>query len=294
MATTAPKAATAPLRVATGWQWPRLGTHLLLAAGALVMLYPLLWMLSSSFKPETDIFTDLSLWPQEIVTDNYARGWEGTAGVSFGRFLLNTMLVCAGAVIGNVIACSMAAYAFARLDFKFKRVWFAVMLGSIMLPHHVTLIPQYTLFSNLGWINTYLPLILPKFLAVDAFFIFLLVQFIRGIPRELDDAAKVDGATPFGIFFRIIVPLLVPALTTTAIFTFIWTYDDFFSQLIYLSDAPLFTVQVGLRSFLDSSGESAWGAMFAMSILSLLPVFLFFVVFQRLIIEGISTTGLKG
>jgi multiple sugar transport system permease protein len=271
----------------------RLLAHALLIAGALVMLYPLLWMLSSSLKPADQIFTDLSLIPREVVLSNYAEGWTG-AGIPFSAYFVNSFIVCLGAVVGNLVACSTAAYAFARLDFRFKRLWFALMLLTIMLPAHVTLIPQYSLFLRLDWVNTYLPLIVPKFLAVDAFFIFLMVQFIRGLPRELDDAAKVDGCGPLGIYWRIVLPLLTPALVTTAIFTFLWTYDDFFSQLIYLSDTALYTVPLGLRLFLDSSGQSAWGPMFAMSVVSLLPTFLFFLFFQRLIIQGISTTGLKG
>ena len=267
--------------------------HAALIVGALVMIYPLLWMLASSLKPEDQIFTDLSLIPKELVLSNYVEGWS-TAGQSFGRYFINSLIVCVGAVAGNLIACSMAAYAFARLDFRFKRVWFALMLLTIMLPQHVTLIPQYAIFLSLDWVNTYLPLIVPKFLATDAFFIFLMVQFIRGLPADLDDAAKVDGCTPFGVYWRIILPLLVPALTTTAIFTFLWTYDDFFSQLIYLSDTALFTVPLGLRLFLDSTGESSWGPMFAMSVFSLLPTFAFFLLFQRWLVEGISTTGLKG
>jgi multiple sugar transport system permease protein len=271
----------------------RLLAHAGLIVGALVMIYPLLWMLASSLKPEDQIFTDLSLIPEEVILSNYVEGWSG-AGQSFATFFTNSLIVCVGAVVGNLIACSMAAYAFARLDFRFKRVWFALMLLTIMLPQHVTLIPQYAIFLSLDWVNTYLPLIVPKFLATDAFFIFLMVQFIRGLPGELDDAAKVDGCGPFGVYWRIILPLLVPALTTTAIFTFLWTYDDFFSQLIYLSDTGLYTVPLGLRLFLDSTGESSWGPMFAMSVVSLLPTFAFFLLFQRWLVEGISTTGLKG
>lgn len=271
----------------------RLIIHVLLITGALVMIYPLLWMLASSLKPEAQIFSDLSLIPREVVISNYVEGWRG-AGTPFSVFFVNSFIVCLGAVIGNLIACSMAAYAFARLDFRFKSFWFALMLVTIMLPYHVVLVPQYTIFLNLEWVNTYLPLIVPKFLATDAFFIFLMVQFIRGIPRELDDAAKVDGCGPFGIYWRIMLPLLRPALVTAAIFTFLWTYDDFFSQLIYLSDTALYTVPLGLRLFLDATGDSAWGPMFAMSVLSLMPPFLFFLFFQRLIVEGIATTGLKG
>lgn len=271
----------------------RLVRHALLIAAAVVMLYPLLWMFSASFKTEDQIFATGGLLPDPFDAANYAEGWNGV-GTSFGRFLLNSAVVCLGAVIGNVIACSLAAYAFARLDFPFKRTLFAVMLVTIMLPHQVTLIPQYSVFLNLGWVNTYLPLIVPKFLAVDAFFIFLMVQFIRGIPRELDQSAEIDGCGPFSVYWRIVMPLARPAVVTTAIFTFIWTYDDFLSQLIYLSDQGKLTVPLGLRLFLDSTGESSWGPMLAMSVVSLLPVFGFFLAFQRLIVEGISTSGLKG
>jgi multiple sugar transport system permease protein len=163
-----------------------------------------------------------------------------------------------------------------------------------MLPYHVTLIPQYILFLNLDWVDTFRPLVVPKFLAVDAFFIFLLVQFFRTIPRELDDAAKIDGCGPFRIYWKIILPLSLPALATAAVFTFIFTWDDFFGPLVYLNDIQSYTVQLGLRSFVDSTGKSDWGALFAMSVLTLLPVFAFFVFFQRLLIQGISTTGLKG
>ena len=279
-------------RTRPAW-WRRGVLHALMIAGALAMIYPLLWMISSSVKPSQLIFTDLSLWPKQVTWANYRTGWHGVQYV-FGHYVLNSLFVSTCAVVGNLVACSMVAYAFARLQFRFKKMWFALMLGTIMLPQHVTIVPQYVLFHKLHWINTYFPLILPHFLAVDAFFIFLLVQFMRGIPRELDDAASLDGAGPIRIFFSIILPLTRPALVTAAIFTFIWTWDEFFSSLIYLNDVDKFTVPLALRLFIDGAGESSWGQLFAMSTLALLPVLLLFMVFQRFIVEGISTTGLKG
>jgi multiple sugar transport system permease protein len=267
--------------------------QLALAAASLVMLYPLLWMLASSFKPENEIFGSASLWPSEFSLDSYVRGWNGLE-VSFTRFTINSLIVAISAVIGNVIACSLAAFAFARLRFRGQNLWFALMLGTLMLPYQVTLIPQYVLFLNLDWVDTFLPLIVPKFLAVDAFFIFLLVQFFRGIPRELDEAAMMDGCGPWRIYWKINMPLAVQALATTEIFTFIWTWDDFFGPLIYLNDINSYTVQLGLRTFVDSTGKSDWGGLFAMSVLTLVPVFLFFVFFQKLLIQGIATTGMKG
>jgi multiple sugar transport system permease protein len=163
--------------------------HAILCVASIAMLYPLLWMLASSFKPESDIFGSAALWPRSFSLDAYWRGWSGLQ-VSFGKFFLNSLLVSSCCVIGNVASCSLTAYAFARLKFRGQNFWFALMLGTLMLPYHVTLIPQYILFLNLGWVDTFLPLIVPKFLAADAFFIFLLVQFFRSIPRELDEACR--------------------------------------------------------------------------------------------------------
>jgi multiple sugar transport system permease protein len=271
----------------------RASTHTLLTAGALIMLYPLLWMISGSLKPTDEIFTNPGLWPHRLTLDNYPSGWNAL-GTGFGWFFVNSLLVSLVAVAGNTVSCSMAAYAFARLRFRLKRLWFALMLISIMLPIHVLIIPQYTLFHALGWIGTFLPLMVPKFLAVDGFFIFLMVQFIRSLPTELDDAARIDGCGPVQIYRRVILPLMTPALLTTAIFTFIWTWDDFFSQLVYLDDINHYTVPMALRAFLDSSGDSNWAAMFAMGTLALVPVLAFFLIFQRRITDGISTTGLRG
>jgi len=273
----------------------KFATLLLVLLGSLVMLYPLVWMIASSFKPVADIFGDsASLWPSRFTFENYAKGWAGISGISFAVFYKNSFLLVACSIIGNIVSCSLTAYAFARLDFTFKGILFACMMGTLMLPHHVTLIPQYVFFYKLDWINTLLPLITPRFFATDAFFIFLMVQFIRGLPLELDNAAKIDGCNHFQTFSRVIFPLLLPALVTTAIFTFIWTWNDFFSQMIYISDLRSFTVSLALRSFVDTSGgESLWGALFAMSALSLVPVFLFFVLFQRFLVEGIATSGIK-
>jgi multiple sugar transport system permease protein len=263
-------------------------------AASVAMLYPLLWMLASSFKPQHLIFQDLSLWPDMFTLENYTNGWNGFTNISFGTFFQNSFIVVLFCIIGNLLTCSMAAYAFARLEFTGRNLWFALMFASLLLPHHVVLIPQYLLFDSLNWIDTYMPLIVPKFLATDAFFIFLMVQFIRGLPLELDQAAKVDGCGHVQIFGRIILPLLLPAIVTTSIFTLIWTWNDFFSQLIYISDPRKLTVALALRSFMDTMGQSAMGSLFAMSILSLIPIFVFFLVFQRWLIEGIATSGLKG
>ncbi|MGV2126472.1 carbohydrate ABC transporter permease [Agrobacterium vitis] len=274
-------------------RWPvSLILHIVLAAASLVMLYPLLWMLSGSIKDQSEIFGQASLIPSKVDFSAYMRGWFSTQ-VSFGTYFWNSLVIAVLTVVGNLFSCSLAAYAFARLEFRGRNIWFALMLGTLMLPYHVTLIPQYILFLELGWVKTILPLVVPKFLAVDAFFIFLMVQFFRGIPRELDEAAMMDGCSPWRIYWRIMLPLSLPVLATAAIFSFIWSWDDFFGPLIYLSDINTYTVQLGLRSFVDSTGSSDWSGLFAMSSLSLVPIFLIFLFCQRLLIDGIATAGLK-
>jgi multiple sugar transport system permease protein len=260
----------------------------------LVVLYPLLWMVGTSLKSPQEIASNLSVLPQHVTWANFGKGWSALPGITFGRFFLNSLVIAVAVVIANMASCVLTAYAFARLRFRFRRAFFAIMIGTLLLPAHVLIIPQYVIFRTIGWVNTPLPLIVPKLLATEAFFVFLMVQFIRSIPRDLDDQARVDGCNPYQVFWHVILPLTRPALVTTAIFSFIWTWNDFFSQLIYLNDLTKFTVPIGLRAFLDSTGTSAVGPMFAMSVLSLLPVFLFFLAFQRMLVEGISTSGLKG
>ena len=273
--------------------WRSLVKHGALIGASFGMVYPILWMIAGSLRPQEEIFGGTtSIIPSQVTIEAYRDGWFGLQ-VSFGRFFANSLAIAVLSSIGNVVASSVVAFAFARLKFFGRDLWFALMLGTLMLPYEVTLIPQYVLFQRLGWVNTWLPLVVPKFLAVDSFFIFLIVQFFRQLPRELDEAAQIDGCSAWGIYWRIILPLSGPVLATAAIFSFIWTWEDFFGPLIYVSDMKLYTVQLGLSTFVDSSGTSSWNELFAMSVLSLVPVFLIFLFFQRTLIEGIATTGMK-
>ncbi|MFF4889140.1 carbohydrate ABC transporter permease [Micromonospora chersina] len=261
-----------------------------------VVLYPLVWMVGTSVKSQAEIVNNVGLLPERFTPGNYVDGWTNF-DVGFGRFFLNSAMVSLLTVVGNALSCLLAAYALGRLRFRLRRVWFTVMIGTLLLPGHVLIVPQYILFRSLGLVGgdwPYLPLLIPHFLATEAFFVFLMVQFMRGIPRELDEAAKIDGASPYGVFRHVILPLSRPALVTTAIFSFIWTWNDFFRQLVFLSNLDDYTVPVALTLFIDSTSQSAVGPMFAMSVLSLLPVFLFFLAFQRMLVEGINTSGLKG
>ena len=272
----------------------RLVLNAFIVALGLGMLYPILWLIGASFKPSNMIFTDPGIWPKVFTAQNYSEGWKGIGIVGFNTFFKNSFIICLLSAFANAIFCSLTAYAFARLRFVGKKFWFAVMMITLMLPSHVTTIPRYIMFRNFGWINTFLPIIVPKFFATDAFFIFLLVQFIRGLPRDIDESALIDGCSKFGIYTRIIMPLTVPALITTLLFSFLWTWDDFFNQLLYLTSPNRYTVPMGLRLFLDSSGMSSWGPMFAMSVLSLIPAFILFFSLQKYFVRGIATTGIKG
>ena len=266
--------------------------HTGLIALSIVMIYPLIWLVVSSFKPNNEIFTDLGIFTTDLTVDNYVHGWTAQQ-LPFTVFLGNSTILVVGAIIGNLVSCSLAAYAFARLRFWGRNAYFAIMLGTIMLPFHVVLVPQFVIFRELGWLETFLPLIVPKLLATDAFFIFLMVQFIRGIPKEIFEAARIDGAGHARIFGQITLPLMVPALATTTIFTFIWTWGDFFGPLIYLRTRENFPVSVALKGFIDAQSSSNYGAMFAMSVVSLIPLFLAFLIGQKYLVKGIATTGIK-
>ncbi len=272
----------------------KLFTTILMSLGALIMLYPLAWMVVSSFKPEAMIFKDKSLIIKAFTLENYVRGLKGVAGTGFIDYIVNSLKVVIPVVIGTLFSCSFVGYAVARLTFPFRKLVFPVILLTMMLPIHATLIPRYIMFRNLNWIDTYLPLIVPSFFAIQGFFCYLFIEFMRGIPKELDQAATVDGCGPITIYFRIIMPLSVPVFITAAIFSFMWTYDDFFSQLIYINNPTKFTIALSLRQYTEAFELSAFGVLFAMSTLSLIPIFILFITCQKYLVEGIATTGLKG
>lgn len=259
-----------------------------------VMIYPILWLFASSLKGPSEIWTNMSsLFPKQIALNNYIEGWNGFGGITFATFFANSIFYATLATLFAVSASMLVAYGFARVKFAGRSFWFTCMILTLMLPAQVQIIPQYIFFSKIGWINSFLPLLVPR-LGGQAFFIFMIMQFIRGIPVELDEAAEIDGCSKAGIFFRIILPLIQPAMITAAIFSFYWTWEDFLTPVIYLNNPKLYTVSLALRSFADPSSATNWGAIFAMSCLSLVPVFLIFIFFQRYLVQGIATTGLKG
>lgn len=268
--------------------------HVFTLLFALSMIYPLVWMIASSFKPSEEVLrTAQNLFPEKATLQNFIAGWKGFAGISFSRFFSNSLLIAGLGTIGAVFSSAIIAYGFARFQFKGRKVWFSCMLLSMMLPFQVIMIPQYILFNKMGWVGTYLPLIVPQFFG-QGFFIFLNMQFIRGLPRDLDEAAKIDGCNNYTIFLRILLPLIKPALVTSAIFSFMWRWDDFLGALIYINDPQKYPVAYALKMFSDPSTGSDWGAMFAMATCSLIPIFVIFLIFQKYLVEGIASTGLKG
>lgn len=269
--------------------------HALVMLLGVVMVYPLVWMIMSSFKPTNTVFTTAgSLIPTVWTMDNYINGLKGFGGIPFTRFFLNSFFISITATIGTVASSALVAYSFSRLPFRGRGLLFAAMLVTMMLPAQVLMVPQYLWYNKLGWVNSYLPMIVPYFFATQGFFVYLNVNFINGIPRDLDEAARIDGCSPYGILIRIIVPLLTPALITSGIFSFIWRWDDFLSALLYVRTSAMYPASLALKLFCDPGSSSDYAAMFAMSTLSILPVLLIFIFLQKYLVEGIATSGLKG
>jgi oligogalacturonide transport system permease protein len=260
----------------------------------LLMLYPLIWMFFSSFKSNKEIFSGVNLFPIEPIWDTYKNGWKGTGQITYGTFFLNTFKLVLPTTLFTVFSSAIVAYGFARFKFRFKKQLFMLMISTLMLPNAVLVVPRFMLFSKFGWTNTYLPFIVPAIFACYPFFIYMIVQFFRGLPRDFDEAATIDGCNSFQIFWRILLPLCKPALFSAAIFQFIWTWNDFFNSLIYINSVKKFPIVLALRMSLDTTSASNWNQVLAMSILSLLPGTILFFSAQKYFVEGITGSGVKG
>jgi len=268
--------------------------YIFLAVFGYIFLYPFLFLISSSFKTDAEILTSLSLIPKEVVLTSYIKGWVGLGRQNFGHFLFNSCQIVVPVVIFTIISSCIVSYGFARFKFKFRNLLFFVMISTLMLPNAVTIIPKYILFVQLGWINTYNVFIVPSMFAVNSFFIYMMMQYMRGIPKELDEAAFVDGCSTFDIFLRIMMPLCKPAVFSIAIFQTVWTWNDFFNPLIFISRVQKYTVMQALRMSMDTTSQVSWGPMMAMAFVSMIPCIVLFFSAQDYFIEGIATTGIKG
>lgn len=267
--------------------------HVLLIAVAVPFMMPLFWLATGTFKPTGELVQVPPVWIPSHWTLRNVQALFSYPDVNIPAYAANTAYICAFNVVATVASCSLVAYGFARIRFPGRDVLFAIMIGTLILPNWATLIPTYMIFKWLGWLGTFRPLTWPALFG-DAFTIFLMRQFMRGIPMELSEAAYIDGANEFAIYWRVILPLVRPVLAVAALFTFIYQYDNFFGPLIYLSDSGKYTLSLAAYQFVQTHGAPDIGAMVAYSTLVTLPLIVLFFFTQRTLVEGVTLTGLKG
>ncbi|MDH4390773.1 MAG: carbohydrate ABC transporter permease [Aquabacterium sp.] len=265
-----------------------------LLAVAVLMLYPLLWLVGASFKTNAQIFTEVGFWPSQFDFSSYAKGWKTSTEYTFATYFLNSFLITVPRIAVTVVSCVLVAYAFARFEFWGRKLLFSIMVGTMMLPLIVLRLPQYLVFRELGWLDTYLPLIVPSAFATDTFFVFMLVQFLRGIPRDMEEAALIDGCNALQLLWHIIVPLLKPAIVSVVVFQFIWTMNDFMGPLIYLSSVENYPVSLALKMSIGATEEVEWANVIAISVVALIPSVVVFFLAQKHFIEGAASSGIKG
>nr|WP_319473853.1 carbohydrate ABC transporter permease [uncultured Sphaerochaeta sp.] len=268
--------------------------YVFLTLMGIIMVYPLIWLFFSSFKSNKEIFSGLGMLPKVWNFSGYVDGWAGTGQFSFGHFMLNTFKMVLPTVLVTMVSSTFVAYGFARFEFKLKPLLFALMLSTMMLPNAVLIIPRYLLFRDFGWLDSYKPFIIPQLFAFTAFFNYMMIQFIRGIPRELDESAKIDGLGSLRTLVLVILPLCKSALFSVFIFQFMWTWNDFFNPLIYINSVANYPVALALRMSIDAQAAIEWNKILAMSFVSIIPIVALFFSAQKYFVEGISTTGLKG
>jgi oligogalacturonide transport system permease protein len=260
----------------------------------LVMLYPMIWLVGASFKSNAEVFTEIGFWPSRFDFSAYVKGWKTSSEYTFATYFLNSFLIIIPKVIVTVISCVLVAYAFARFDFWGKKFLFSVMVGTMMLPLIILRLPQYLMFKEFGWVDTYLPLIIPSAFATDTFFVFMLVQFLRGIPRDMEEAAQIDGCNALQLLWYILVPILKPAIISVVVFQFIWSMNDFMGPLIYLSSVENYPVSLALKMSIGATEEVEWASVIAISVVALVPSLVVFFLAQRHFIEGAASSGIKG
>jgi len=276
-------------RTATTWFWKGIAV-LVLSGISIFVLFPAVWMLSTSLKTNAQLFSGEVTWiPRPAMWSNYVKAW---VSVDFTRYTLNTTLYAGSVVIGTLVSNSLVAYGFIRHKFWGREVLFAILLGTMMIPGMVTMIPQYILFSKLQWTGSYLPLVVPAFFG-NAFYAFLLRQFFMGLPKDLFEAARIDGAGEMWIWYKVVLPLSKPALATVALFSFEGAWNDYVGPVIYLNDPNLYTLQIGLSMFRNTS-DVTWQFVMAASVFIMLPVVILFAAFQRYFVEGAAVSGIKG
>lgn len=268
--------------------------YLLLGATALLMLYPLIWLIGASFKSNAEIFSSAGFWPSRFDFTAYAKGWKTSTEYTFATYFLNSFLIAIPRIVVTVISCVLVAYAFARFEFWGKKTLFGIMIATMMLPLIVLRLPQYLVFREIGWLDGYLPLIVPSAFATDTFFVFMLVQFLRGIPRDMEEAAQIDGCNALQLLWFVVVPLLKPAIISVIVFQFIWTMNDFMGPLIYLASVEKYPVSLALKMSIGATEEVEWANVIAISVVALIPSVAVFFAAQKHFIEGATSSGVKG
>lgn len=258
------------------------------------MLYPIIWMFFATFKTNAEIFGSTKLLPESFNLQGYIEGWTVNGRITYATFFKNSFVMTIITTLLTVFSCSIAAYGFARFKFPFKKLLFGILITTMMLPDSVLMIPKYSLFNSLGILDSYKPFYLQAILAGYPFFVFMLIQFIRGLPKELDEAAYIDGCSEIKVYTKILMPLMKPALFSAGLFQFMWTYNDYTNVLLYINSVKKYTLSLALRLSLDAESVVQWNKVMAMSFLSLVPLIILFFVAQKYFVEGIATSGLKG
>lgn len=269
--------------------------YTILILGALIMIYPIIWLIGASFKTNSEIFSSIGFIPSSIDFSAYVKGWQTSTEYTFTTYFANTFMIIIPKVIFTVIASTLTAYGFTRFDFPFKKMLMAILVGTLFLPSVVTRVPLYLLWKELGFLDTYIPLTVPALFGGEAFFIFMMVQFMRGIPRELDEAAKVDGCNSLQILYKVLVPVMIPCIVSVALFQFMWTMNDFLGPLIYISSVSKYPVAIAIKLAMDTSGGTfEWNQTIAMSLMGLVPSLVLFFLAQKTFIEGVTAGSVKG
>ncbi|MGN1367226.1 MAG: carbohydrate ABC transporter permease [Aristaeellaceae bacterium] len=292
-------------------------SYLLIIIIGCVLIFPIVWMFCAAFKTNEEIFGSTALLPRAWtaagyqawlaendggtfgqyfvhIFHNFAEGWLGTGKNSYATYFMNSFVLVVPTVILTLISSTLVAYGFARFEFPGKKLLFGVLIGTLMLPNAVVIIPRYAMYAKWGWVDTYMPFYVPAALAAAPFFVYMMIQFMRGLPRELDESAYIDGCSTFRTLVQILIPLMIPALFSAGLFQFMWTYNDYFNSLVFINSATKYTVSLGLRLSLDGESVVNWGKIMACATIAVLPLIVLFFAAQKYFVEGIATTGLKG
>ncbi len=272
----------------------RVVRYVVLVFVGLLMLYPLAWMFSASFKPNHEIFTTLGLWPTHATWDGFINGWKTGTEYHFGHYMLNTFKYVIPKVVLTIISSTIVAYGFARFEIPWKKFWFATLITTMLLPSTVLLIPQYLMFREMGMLNSYLPLYLPLAFATQGFFVFMLIQFLRGVPRDMEEAAQIDGCNSIQVLWYVVVPILKPAIISVALFQFMWSMNDFIGPLIYVYSVDKYPIALALKMSIDVTEGAPWNEILAMASISILPSIIVFFLAQRYFVQGVTSSGIKG